>query len=89
MSGRHSKRCLRYSFSWTIIATHKQVDQWDFDPFELDRVTQGHPLVTLSAYLFSTKYNFFSRFAFSKVYSSTFPRPRATLFSRFAQSKVQ
>lgn len=55
------------SASRAKIATHTQVDQWDFDPFELDRVTQGHSLVTLSVHLFSTKYNLFSRFAFSKV----------------------
>ena len=44
-----------------------QVDHWDFDPFELEEVTQGHPLVTLSGYLFGVKYNFFARFEFSKV----------------------
>lgn len=49
-----------------------QVDQWDFDPFELEEVTQGHPLVALSSYLFTVKYNLFSCFTFSKV------RARAT-----------
>ncbi|CAN0081016.1 unnamed protein product, partial [Scytosiphon promiscuus] len=44
-----------------------QVDQWDFDPFELEDVSQGHPLVTLVGYLFSVKYNFFSCFAISKA----------------------
>ena len=49
------------------MANNAQVDLWDFDPFELERVTQGHPLVTLGAHLFTVKYNFFSRLAFSKV----------------------
>lgn len=44
-----------------------QVDDWDFDPFELDTATQGHPIVTLGAYLFEVKYNFFSCFGLSKV----------------------
>ncbi|CAN0422294.1 unnamed protein product, partial [Hapterophycus canaliculatus] len=43
------------------------VDQWDFDPFELEEVSQGHPLVALGGYLFSVKYNFFSCFAISKA----------------------
>ncbi|CAM9626484.1 unnamed protein product, partial [Laminaria digitata] len=49
-----------------------KVDHWDFDPFELERVTQGHPLVTLSGYLFAVKYNFFVCFEFSKEHFNNF-----------------
>lgn len=49
-----------------------QVDQWDFDPFELEEVTHGHPLVALSTYLFTIKYNLFACFPFSKVRAALF-----------------
>eukprot|EP00903_Cladosiphon_okamuranus_P015616 g14420.t1 len=43
-----------------------KVDQWDFDSFELEEVTRGHPLAALSTYLFVAKYNLFACFPFSK-----------------------
>lgn len=58
-------------------ANDRQVDDWDFDPFELDTVTQGHPMVTLGAYLFEAKYNFFSSFGLSKARpGGQLPAPR-------------
>ncbi|CAM9374223.1 unnamed protein product [Ectocarpus sp. 12 AP-2014] len=55
-----------------VRAVLAKVDQWDFDPFELEEVTQGHPLVTLSGYLFAVKHNLFSCFAFSKPHFNNF-----------------
>lgn len=67
------KYCFLYCHpfpSWPT--TIHQVDQWDFDPFELEEVTQGHPLVALSTYLFTVKYNLFACFPFSKVRATRF-----------------
>eukprot|EP00904_Undaria_pinnatifida_P007165 jgi/Undpi1/3579/HiC_scaffold_16.g06951.m1 len=55
-----------------ILRVLGKVDCWDFDPFELEEVTQGHPLVTLSGYLFAVKYNFFACFDFSKEHFNNF-----------------
>lgn len=82
--GAFSGRRVRPSFgkkrpvclsSVLCLANNYQVDQWDFDPFELEEVTHGHPLVALSTYLFTIKYNLFACFPFSKVRAALFSLP--------------
>ncbi|CAM9657873.1 unnamed protein product [Chrysoparadoxa australica] len=45
----------------------KKVDDWDFDAYELDTLSHGHPLVSLCNWLFDEHvYNFFQHFGLSK-----------------------
>ncbi len=53
-----------------ILLTYlSKVDEWDFDAFYLDEVSDGHSLVTLCMYLFGERcYNFFEHFGFIEKY---------------------
>jgi hypothetical protein len=44
-----------------------KADEWDFDAFQLDELSNGHPLVSLCNFLFDERrYNFFGHFKLSK-----------------------
>jgi len=46
------KSASKVAFATAVLEVLETVDDWFFDAFELERVTGGHPVTTLSAYLF-------------------------------------
>ncbi len=57
-----------------ILLTYlSKVDEWDFDAFYLDEISDGHSLASLSTYLFDEmRHNFFEHFNFSMPHFRNF-----------------